>query len=400
MGFFANRGINRLTLHVGLHQFAWCVSGVFFGVFLLRAGLPPSMIFLTGGATLLLQFLSRPVILVVVPQLGLRGTLVIGTLFSALQYPAIGFVHGTGLALGVFAAIGALAGVFYWPCYHAFFAAIGDARSRGSQIGIRQLVVGFAAVLGPALGGLMLTSFGPWIAFGAAAAIEIVAILPLLGVRAPPVPRLSPRGAYAAARTGVLLFAVDGWIICCAVVAWDIIVFRALQSRFDAFGGTLALAALAGALGGVLLGRFIDRGHARRAIRINAAVFALALLARVLCGSSPAEIVAVAVLTTMAGGLYTPTLMTAFYNAAKSSPCPFRFLFAAEGGWDLGGVAVSLAAAAICAAGGTLQTVILLALPALLIQARLLAQVYRAHQSAPPDAPWQAALDPAQRPAA
>lgn len=400
MAFFANRGINRLTLHVGLHQFAWCVSGVFFGVFLLRAGLPPATIFLTGGATLLLRFLSRPVILVVVPRLGLRGTLVVGTLFSALQYPAIGFVHGTDLALGVFAAIGALAGVFYWPCYHAFFAAIGDPHFRGSQIGVRQLVVGFAAVLGPALGGLMLTSFGPWLAFGAAAVIEVVAILPLLDVPAPPVPRLSPRGAYAAARTGALLFAVDGWIICCAVVAWDIIVFRALQSRFDAFGGTLALAALAGALGGVLLGRFIDRGHARRAIRINAAVLALALLARALCGSSPAVIVAVAVLATMAGGLYTPTLMTAFYNAAKSSPCPFRFLFAAEGGWDLGGVAASLAAAAICAAGWPLQAVILLALPAVLIQARQLALAYRARRPAPQDAPWPAALDPTRRPAA
>src|SRR5208283_2784834 len=118
-----------------------------------------------------------------------------------------------------------------------------------------------------------------------AAAIEVVAILPLLGVRAPPVPRLSPRGAYAAARTGMLLFATDAWIVCCAAVAWDIIVFRALQSRLDAFGGTLALAALAGALSGVLLGRFIDRGHARRAIRLNAVVLALALLARALCGS-------------------------------------------------------------------------------------------------------------------
>jgi MFS transporter, DHA1 family, inner membrane transport protein len=394
MAFFANRGINRLALHIGLYQFAWCTSGVFFGVFLLRAGLSPAAIFLTGGATLLLRFLIRPVILVVVPRLGLRRTLVVGTLFSALQYPAIGFVHGAGVALGAFAAIGALAGIFYWPCYHAFFAAIGDARFRGSQIGIRQLAMGLAAVLGPAFGGLMLMRFGPWVAFGTAAAIEVVAILPLLGVRAPPVPRLSPRGAYAAARTGTLLFATDGWIICCAVIAWDIIVFRALQSRYDAFGGTLALAALGGGLGGVLLGRFIDQGHARRAIRLNALILALALLARSLCGASPAMIVAVAVLTTMLGGIYAPTLMTAFYNDAKSSPCPFRFQFAAEGGWDLGGVAASLAAAAVCAAGRPLQMVILMALPAVLIQARLLAQAYRAHQPVPPEVLWQAALDP------
>src|ERR1700722_9894906 len=190
MAFFANRGINRLALHIGLHQFAWCTSGVFFGVYLLRSGLSPAVIFLTGGATLLLRFLVRPVILFVVPRLGLRRTLAIGTLFSALQYPAIGFVHGAGGALAAFAAIGAIAGIFYWPCYHAFFAAIGDTQFRGSQIGIRQLAMGLAAVLGPVLGGLMLTAFGPWVAFGAAAAIEGFAILPLLGVDAPPARRL------------------------------------------------------------------------------------------------------------------------------------------------------------------------------------------------------------------
>jgi MFS family permease len=400
MAFFANRGINRLALHIGLHQFAWCTSGVFFGVYLLRSGLPPAVIFLTGGATLLLRFLIRPVILFVVPRLGLRRTLVIGTLFSALQYPAIGFVHGAGGALAVFASIGAIAGIFYWPCYHAFFAAIGDAHFRGSQIGIRQLAMGLAAVIGPVLGGLMLTAFGPWIAFGTAAAIEVAAILPLLGVNAPPVPRLSPRGAYAAARTGVLLFATDGWIICCVAIAWDLIVFRALQSRYDAFGGTVALAALAGALGGVLLGRFIDLGHVRRAIWLNALVLTLAFLIRALCSTSPAVIVGVAVLTTMLGGIYAPTLMTAFYNAAKSSPCPFRFQFAAEGGWDLGGVAASLVAAAMCAAGSPLQTVIFLALPAVLIQARLHTRAYRLRQPVPPEAPWQAALDRTHRPVA
>jgi hypothetical protein len=388
MGFFANRGINRLALHTGLHQFAWCASGVFFGVYLLREGLPPAMIFLTGGATLLLRFLVRPVILYVVPRLGLGWTLAIGTLLSALQYPAIGFVHGADLALGAFALLGAFAGIFYWPCYHAFFATIGDAHLRGSQIGIRQLVMGLSAVLGPFAGGLMLTDFGPWFAFGTAAAIEAVAILPLLGLQAPDVPRIPPRGAYEAARSGIILFGIDGWIVCCAALAWDIVVFRSLGSRYDAFGGTLALAALAGAAGSLLLGRFIDLGHARPATWLNASVLVAALLARALCGTQPTAIVAIAILTTALGGIYTPTLMTAFYNIAKSSPCPFRFQFAAEGGWDLGGVAASLAAAGFCASGLPLQMVMLLALPAVLIQARLLARAYGAQPRAAPAA-WR-----------
>ena len=52
--------------------------------------------------------------------------------------------------------------------------------------------------------------------------------------------------------------------------------FQALGGRYDSFGGTLSLAALAGAIGGLVLGRLIDNGRGRAALWINAAVLAAA----------------------------------------------------------------------------------------------------------------------------
>jgi len=388
--FFANRAVNRLAVHTALQQLAWCMSGAFFGVYLLRAGLAPSVLFLASAGVLMLRFVLRPLVLLVAPRIGLRQTLVIGTLLSALQYPAVGLVHGADVTLVLFCTIGALAGVFYWPCYHTFFAALGDREYRGSQVGVRQVLMGIAAVLGPAAGGIMLTNFGPWVAFGTAAAVQALAAVPLFAVREPPLARRSPRGAYAAASRGVCLFAVDGWMLAGAMLAWDITMFRALQSRFDQFGGVLALAALAGALGSVVLGRFIDLGHARRVIGFNTAMLCTGILLRTFCTLSPTTVIAVALVTTMLGGMYVPVLMTAVYNASKSSPCPFRFQFAAEGGWDFGGASVSVIAAALCAVGLSPQSTILLALPAVLTQAWLLARVYRLR---PPAGP--ARLEPA-----
>ncbi len=157
--------------------------------------------------------------------------------------------------------------------------------------------------------------------------------------------------------------------------------FQALDRRYDAFGGTLAAAALAGALGGLALGRFIDRGHARRVTLVNAATLAGALIAKTICGSDPIAIVAVAVGTTALGGLYAPSLMTAIYNEAKASPCPLRFHFAAEIGWDVGGSLACLAAAAFCAYGASLQAVIALALPMVAVQAFLLDASYAERKS-------------------
>jgi hypothetical protein len=81
----------------------------------------------------------------------------------------------------------------------------------------------------------------------------------------------------------------------------------------------------------------------------------------------------------MLGGLYIPALMSAIYNEAKASPCPLRFHFAAEGGWDAGGTAACLLAAAVCAADAPLQAVILLALPMVAVQCWLLIASYARH---------------------
>lgn len=381
MNPFANRGINRLALHIGLAQFAWCISGVFFGVYLLRQGLPPATIFLTSAAVLLLRLALRPLILAVVPRLGLKRTLTLGTVVTAVQYPVIGLVSDVGIPLGAFVALGALAGILYAPCFHTLFAASGDLERRGSQIGVRQLAIGVAAVLGPLLGGALLTAYGPFAAFGAASAVNLLAVAPLLGLADVKIARVAPPRAFAAGWSGALLFVSDGWMMCSAAMAWDIVMFRALQSRYDAFGLTLAFAALAGAGCSLAFGRLIDRGHTRHAQAINAAMLAAAVLARALCGTQPAAIVAVAAFAAAVTVLNAPALMTVFYNEAKLSPCPFRFQFVAEAGWDLGGAGAALLAAGFSAAGWPLQAAILLGLFGVALQAKLLAKGYRAQRA-------------------
>ena len=136
-----------------------------------------------------------------------------------------------------------------------------------------------------------------------------------------------------------------------SLLAWTIIMFRSLDDRFDAFGGTIAVAALAGALSGMVLGRLIDLGHAQRATVISAGAVIINLVVKSVCGTDVITVVTVTVGTTVLGGLYIPTLLTAFYNEAKSGPCPLRLQIAAEAGWDIGATLVCLAAAALCASG-------------------------------------------------
>lgn len=377
-----NRDLNRLALHSALQQLAWAMLNAFTGVFLLRRGLPAAQIFLCFGAIIVLRFAIRPLVLVSVRAAGLRATLIAGTAFYVVQSPLLAAVHGVDLALLIYCVASALAQAFYWTSYHAMFASIGEASDRGSQVGWRELLIAIAGTAGPALGGLLLTVAGPWTAFGTAALVECAAIVPLPGVTDPPVAPVAPAGAWPFYRRGIVLLGSDGWIYNIANLAWNLIMFRALAGRYDAFGGSLAVLALAGALSGLALGRFIDMGHARRATWANAAALAASLIAKSVCGVDAVSVLAVALGATAVSGLYVPVLMTAIYNEAKASPCPFRFHYAAEVGWDIGGALGCGAAAALCAGGASLQTVIALALPMVAFQAFVLDESYARRKSA------------------
>jgi DHA1 family inner membrane transport protein len=376
MTLFLNRDLNHMVVHATLHTLAWCFCGLFSGVFLLRLGLSLPEIYLVFAATLSLRFVLRPLVLMVAPAIGLRRTLMIGTFLFALPFPILALVHGVGMALGLFCLVAALGEVFYWTSYHACFAALGDTKMRGSQVAEREMLGAFAGIVGPAAGGLVLAEFGPWPAFLAACLIHIAAIVPLTRISEPVIARKLPGSLYGAAKSGVWLFVSDGWITASSATAWSVIMFRATGARFDAFGGLLAAAALAGAGGGLVLGRFIDRGYARRLTFVNAAILAASLVLKSICGEEPIAVIVVALGTTMLGGLQIPTLMSALYNEAQASPCPLHYQFAAEGGWDAGGTLSCLAAAALCAVDLPLQLAIVLALPMVPVQARLLTISY------------------------
>jgi MFS transporter, DHA1 family, inner membrane transport protein len=371
----SNRNIQRLTLHTAVGTLASTLSSVFSAVFLFRVGLAPGEVFFVFAAILGLRFV-RPLVLVAAPVTGLRRAFILGAVLNALSCPAFAFIDGVGLALAMYALISALGQVFYYTCYHALFSTLGDADRMGSQVGGCQALSALAPLFGPGIGGILLTRFGPWAAFGTASLVTFVAILPILRVDEPLVTRMAPVGAYAAAKNAARLYFADGWIQVSLTTAWSIVTFQALGGRYDSFGATMSLAGLVGAVGGMVLGRLIDKGNARPAVWMNAATLTAGLILRSVTFGHAAAVVAVCVSTAMLSGLYLPSWMTPVYNQAKVSPCMLRFQVAAEAGWDIGGALAGSIAAAICFFQLPVEAAILLALPMVSVQALLLGRSY------------------------
>ena len=381
MAFFRNDTVNWLNLHYALHALALSGSESFLGSFLLSAGVPAPVVLAAIAMIFATRFVIRMAVLPLSRRFGLRAVVIAGTLVSAAQYPVLATVHGVGAPLVALCAIAAVGDSLYWTAYHAYFAAVGDAEHRGHQVGAREAAATAFAVIGPLATGWTLAAAGPGVAFGVTAGVMALGALPLLRTPDVAVADSAP-GAFRAALTGVSIYAADGWTTAGFFYVWQIALFRSVGERFAAYGGAMALAAVAGATSGLVLGRLIDLGHGRRAVWLGVGAVAAAIVLRAIGAGHPV----LAVIATAAGAvaiaLYVPTVMTTVYNQAKAAPCVLRFSLATEAGFDIGCAGGCLTAAGVLWAGEPIAWAILPALPGAAVMTALLRRSYPATPSA------------------
>ena len=375
MPFFSNDAVNRVNLHTGVRALAEGAGGVFFLVFLLRAGVSVPQTLLAQAAIVAGRFAVRPGLLPLARRFGVKPMLIAGTVLVAAQYPLLAQVHGVGPMLVALCIVAGLGDMVYWVSYNAYFAAIGDAEHRGSQIGAREALVAAIGIVAPALGAAALITAGPLWTFSGVALVQLLAVTPLIGARPVMVARTAP-GAFKAARLAAALMAADGWFDASYIVSWQIGLFVTLRESLAGYGGAMALAGAVGAICALGFGRHIDLGGGRRAVIATYSLATAITLARAASLGWPWLAVAANALGALLIPLLSPTLGAAGYNLAKASVCPFRFLITTEGGWDLGCLAACLIAAGITAAGGPLTIPILLALPAIVAAASILWKLY------------------------
>jgi len=382
MAFLRNSTVNLLNLHYGVHALALSGGGAFFAAFLLHAGVPAPAVLASLALILAGRFVIRPFILRLAIRWGLKPLVIAGTMLVGLEYPLLAEVHGVGWDLLALCALSAIGDTFYWTSYHAYFAALGDAAHRGHQIAAREAAAAVIGIVGPLATGWALTALGPRIAFGATAVVLLVAALPLFKTPNVAIAKVAP-GALRAAIPGMLLFAADGWIGAGLTMIWPVALFLSLGQSFTAFGGAMALAALAGAVSGLVLGRLIDAGHGGRAVWLAAGVLTITILLRAASYGNPVWAVAANAVGALVTAFHVPALMTAVYNQAKQSPCALRFHIATEGSWDAGAASACMVAAGLLWAGAPMAVGLLLSLLGVAAVFVLLRRYYGAMEAAP-----------------
>jgi len=243
MAYLHNRDLNLVNLHSAITALAMGSGGAFWSVYLLKAGLSVPGILLVLAATFLSRLALRSFLLPLAIRIGVRRTLILGTLVLAVSFPFVAEVHGIGPALYILIFVTALADTVYWPSYHAYFAAVGDEDHRGQQLGLREAVSAVLGIVAPLAGGWVLVSFGARATFLATAAIQAAAALPLLFTPDIPVKKSAP-GAFRYALSRAAIFVGDGINASGYFITWQLALFLTLGQNYMSYGGALAIASL------------------------------------------------------------------------------------------------------------------------------------------------------------
>jgi DHA1 family inner membrane transport protein len=350
MTFFQNPSINRIYVQTALQGLAYFAGTAFVFVYFLKAGMSLPVVFLAIGAMVLARILFRLTLIPLVKNIGLRNGLIIGAAVEALGFLFLANVNGVNAWMIIYLFITSLGTAYYYTCYHSVVARIGDDEHRGAQVSAREAIFAISGIIGPIFGGVVLTLFGPFYAFLAAATFNGLAIIPLLQLpnlhieRDIDIPRISKLFGFGMA-------CADGIAAMAVSIAWRLVLFITLGENFNAFGGAIAAASLVGAIMGLGVGRLIDLGHHKSSIKIGLGLMAGTVLLEAFGYSSVWGAVAANMVGAVAGPLYMSAIMAPFYVAGKASGCTFRFNVLGENGFDCGSGFGCLAAAAIAWAG-------------------------------------------------
>jgi hypothetical protein len=347
-----NRRCNLLTLHYIVRSLAMSLAGGFVGAYLLRLGFSLPAALAIYAALYLARFVIRFAATPGVRRLGVRRSLLLGACLGGVQF--LPLVHADRPVWLVAWVLTVCVGdCVYFPMYHAASAVCGGNGRRGRQMAGRLFSGTAISILGPLLGGVLLAGAGAAAGFGLAAVVCLASVLPLLALGEIDVGRL-PTVSQAARlidRVGIAAVVADGWTSAGNSIAWSMILFTSLNSSFRAFGLANALAAVVGALVGLLCGKRIDHGQSQPVLRL----VTIGLLAGLALRAGVHWQVQLAPVANAVGaalaGVYSPLLMSIVYDRAKRTGEAYRFHLCTEAGLDIGMVLGCLTIATLVWAG-------------------------------------------------
>ncbi len=258
--FLRNRELNELYISVAIKSFAISMISIFIPIFLLK---------LNYSLTSVLMFyaiLNATHALFVIPaakissKYGLKHSIFYSIPVLIIFYLGLYTLEQFHWPIYLLAIIFGINNALYWVGYHIDFSLFSNKEDRGKEIGMARIVTSVFHVLGPIIGGLILTFIGFQPLFVVVSVLLIASTIPLFFSKDihKPAP-LFIKGIFKGQKIkNALAFAGHGIESGVSLVIWPIFIFFTILNNFTTLGMVSSLSLLFSLFFVLIIGKFSD----------------------------------------------------------------------------------------------------------------------------------------------
>lgn len=343
------------------------VFEVFSAIYFLDQGISFPVVMLVFAGSYVGRLFIRPLAVQSIYKYGLKRSTIFGTVFSAGLFLIYPFIDGINAWLILFAVYLAIQDILYWLPYHTFYALAGETETRGKQLAIQEVLINCMQVLVPLSGGVLAHIFGFNALYIAALLAALLSVIPLLFTRdIHPEAKITFKQALKKTnRHGLLLAMGYSFYDNGGTVLWTIVIYMTAENLIT-FGGLVTYELLIGVVLAWIVGHHVDNGRTKLIVTVGIATLIIAVLFQAFWSMTVTHILIINTVIAFGTTLFSIPYWSVTYNLGHQSISTLWYLFFAEAGWDIGGIAACLLAAILFVFHPDIQHILLISVTGLL----------------------------------
>lgn len=327
--------LEELYLSVAILDFALAAVVLFEPIYLYQQGFGVPSIMLYYVVVYGLYFFLVPLGGKFVARFGAERSMLVASVMMIGYYGSLFLIQTSAVFFWVAPIFFALQKMFYWPAYHSDFIRSSDEGERGKEFSGLWSVSTIVYILGPIVGGLLITRFGFNGLFVFVGAVVMLSNIPLFLAK---VPREKEKFSYWHAltmpfhpihRRSALAYVALGEELIMLTV-WPIFIFLMFKDYLS-IGGILTGATLLTALVTLLFGRAVDQGKPHHLLRIGGVMTALVWITRLAVNSTPAVFISDTLGRIFKNSTFVPLTSMTYERALKERRVIERSVFYEQG---------------------------------------------------------------------
>ena len=255
-------------------------------------------------------------------KFGYKHSILLSNIFYVIYWVTLYFIKAESTLFYIAPMFFALQKSFFWPAFDADMSLNDQKRQRGREVGVLFSTQELAFIIGPLLGGFLLSAFGFLPLFVLAGVLTFVSVIPLFQSR-----DIFDRHEFRVKNLWQVIkthkrnfFAYWGYAEdLMSQSLWPVYIFLFVPA-FSGVGAVNAVAMLIATVVMLYIGKRSDLGNKQHLIEISSIAYGVSWMLRFLARMVPAILVFDALSKTLKAMVTVPVIALSYENAGSKGP--------------------------------------------------------------------------------